>query len=479
MIIGNKSNNRKQSNWFVTTVIWVMTNLFIGNSYAGIEKLVNSIMPVGTMSNISRPALIKDQLGGHLIGGSMVMKTPMQNDLSIASFTPPTCKMGGLPCNAHFDLRMGAFSYISAKEMMSSMKNMAQNAGAYVAVMAIKTICPQCEDLMTWLEGVQRDINDKLNTNCERMMTPITGTIDKIAKSAEANRQSNLVITGGGRDSAEIVQKAKKDTDSDPVDSNGELKNQLGENFNLVWKALERKADKTDSKGLKELLMSISGTIVIQKGSSPRVYSSLVNEELIEQYMGIGEKVGSQIKLYNCDENKKCLGPVAILSNLDRNNTLYGQIEQLLNSMVQKIKLNKVGTAFTEEEENLIALTTLPLIGKIEMDLAEYADSTNISVRSNEFITHLCYDVVTKYLSRLLYKVTEAVDELSYVQITDTGVFKKFSESTGNILSSLAKAKSAAFKRYDLINQMKGRLRQDESYFEMKFEEFVSDNNLE
>jgi hypothetical protein len=344
--------------------------------------------------------------------------------------------------------------------------------------MAVKTICPQCEDLMTWLEGVQRDISDKLNLNCERMMAPITGAMDKMAKSAEANRQNNLVMTGGARDSAEIVQKAKKDSATDPVDSNNELKSQLGENFNLVWKALEKKAEKTGNNGLKELLMSISGTIVIQKGSPPRVYSSLVNEELIEQYMGIGEKGSSQIKLYNCDEQKKCLNLTSQMTNLDRAHTLYGQIERLLNSMVKKIESNKQGEDFTEEEQTLIALSTVPLVGKIEMDLAEYADSSNISVKSSEFIEHLCYDVVTKHLTQLLQQTTAAVEELSYVQISNTGVFEKFASNASNTISALAKAKSAAFKRYDLIAQMKARLQQEESYFEMKFEEYAAGSNL-
>src|SRR5207237_7062370 len=187
---------------------------------AGIETLMKSVMPSGTLSNNSRAALIKDQLGGHLVGGSMIVKTPGIDDISLGHFTPPTCKLGGLPCNAHFDLRMGAFSYISSKEMMESMKQMAQNASVYGGIMLVKTMCPQCENLMTWMEGVGRNVSDILNVNCERMMAPITGTMDKLAKSAEAKRQADLYLSRNSKDSAEIVQRAKKDSDTDPAENN-------------------------------------------------------------------------------------------------------------------------------------------------------------------------------------------------------------------------------------------------------------------
>lgn len=445
---------------------------------AGIETLMKSVMPSGTLSNNSRAALIKDQLGGHLVGGSMIVKTPGIDDISLGHFTPPTCKLGGLPCNAHFDLRMGAFSYISSKEMMESMKQMAQNASVYGGIMLVKTMCPQCENLMTWMEGVGRNVSDILNVNCERMMAPITGTMDKLAKSAEAKRQADLYLSGNSKDSAEIVQRAKKDSDTDPAENNPELKTQLGENFNLVWKALSKTASQTGTTELKELLMSISGTIVIQKNLPPKVYSSLAEQELIEQYMGVSSKGTGQITLYACDETKYCLNPSKQQKTFASSDTLHSKLSKLLEAITIKIQQDKENPGLTEEEMDLIDLSSLPLISKIEMDLAIYKSSQNISVKSHDFITHLCYDVVTSHLAKLLKKTSDAVEELSYVQISDTGIFEQFANNTREIIRSISRAKSAAYKRYDLISQMKARLRQDESYFQTQFEEYDQDSKL-
>lgn len=462
----------------IIQVLVICTLLQSSVAYAGIETLMKSVMPSGTLSNNSKAALIKDQLGGHLVGGSMIVKTPGIDDISFGHFTPPTCKLGGLPCNAHFDLRMGAFSYISSKEMMESMKQMAQNASVYGGIMLVKTMCPQCENLMTWMEGVGRSVSDILNVNCERMMAPITGTMDKLAKSAEAKRQADLYLSGNSKDSAEIVQKAKKDSDTDPTSHNPELKTQLGENFNLVWKALSKAASQTGTTELKELLMSISGTIVIQKGLPPKVYSSLAQQELIEEYLGVSSKGSGQITLYSCDESKYCLNPSKQQKTFASNNTLHSKLSKLLESITTKIQQDKENPAFTEEEEDLIDLSSLPLIRKIEMDLAIFKSSQNITVKSHDFITHLCYDVVTSHLTKLLKKTSDAVEELSYVQISDTGIFEQFSNNVREIMRSIAHAKSVAYKRYDLINQMKMRLRQDESYFQVQFEEYDQDSKL-
>ncbi|BBJ32479.1 hypothetical protein RAS_p750 (plasmid) [Rickettsia asiatica] len=334
------------------------------SAYAGIETLMKSVMPSGTLSNNSRAALIKDQLGGHLVGGSMIVKTPGIDDISLGHFTLPTCKLGGLPCNVHFDLRMGAFSYISSKEMMESMKQMAQNASVYGGIMLVKTMCPQCENLMTWMEGVGRNVSDILNVNCERMMAPITGTMDKLAKSAEAKRQADLYLSGNSKDSAEIVQRAKKDSDTDPAENNPELRTQLGENFNLVWKALSKTTSQTGTTELKELLMSISGTIVIQKGLPPKVYSSLAEQELIEQYMGVSGKSSGQITLYACDETKYCLNPTKQQKTFASSDTLHSKLSKLIESIMIKIEQDKENPGLTEEEMDLIDLSSLPLILK-------------------------------------------------------------------------------------------------------------------
>lgn len=231
---------------------------------AGIDKLIKNVMPSGTMYNESRTALIQDQLAGHIVGGSVLLKSPPIEDLELLNFQTPSCELGGLPCGAQLDLRGGALSYVKSAAMEKFLKDMVKNVGAYAAIMAIKTICPQCENIMTYLEQIQRNVN-QFNINSCDMATQIAGGIaSRMDKGAELTRQSDLVMTTKGSDMASIREKAKTDT-GDPTKTNKELESLLGDNFNLVWKALDKKAGKSDDSTFKELLMSISGTIIGKK----------------------------------------------------------------------------------------------------------------------------------------------------------------------------------------------------------------------
>lgn len=464
----------------IIVTVWLVLILTSSNSYAGIEKLINSVMPSSTMSNVTKSAIVQDQLAGHMVGGSVLLKSAPIEDLQLINFQAPTCKLGGLPCGAQLDLRGGALSFIKSAAMERFLKEIVQNVGGYAAIMAIKTICPQCENIMTYLEQMQRNIN-QFNINSCDMATQISnGVISRINKGAELTRQSDLVMSKGGSDMADIRDKAKTDS-SDPTKTNKELASLLGDSFNLVWKALTKKASSgSDATSFKELLMSISGTIIGTKDAEGRRSishkKSLVNKDLIEDFIGI-RSGNVMLELYQCDELNLCLLPKKAQTKLSAKDTLYGSINEMLVSMVKKIKANNGN--FTEEEESLIALSSIPLTNKIQRELATNADSAYLTVRMAEFVESLCYDVITNYLTKLLQQTSEAVSELSYLQLADIGVFTSFEQEVNNTISFLVSSRENAFRRYNIIEQTKMRMLQEEKYFEMKFQEFMSTNELD
>ena len=185
----------------------------------------------------------------------------------------------------------------------------------------------------------------------------------------------------------------------------------LGDNFNLVWKALNKKIDSAgDGISFKELLMSISGTIIGKKDDEGRRSimhkKTLVNKELIEEFIGV-RSGNSDVELYQCDETELCLSLIKTKTRLSAKDTLYGSIDEMLVSMVKKIKANSGD--FTEEEENLIALSSVPLINKMQRELAANSDNAYLTVRMAEFVEALSYDVITNYLTKLLQQTSEAV----------------------------------------------------------------------
>jgi len=183
----------------------------------------------------------------------------------------------------------------------------------------------------------------------------------------------------------------------------------------------------------------------------------------------------SKINLYSCDDKEKCLNPTIKPSTVDGKDSFLGRIGDLVMSIAQKIQKD-VGP-YTEQEETLIALSSLSLITRIELDLSNYSNIEHASIAQAEFVEALSFDVVTTYLTKLLQEVQAAVGELEFAQIADSGAFLKFDLETRETMRALRAAKNDAFRRYDLIAQTKARLKQEISYFEFKFEEFCSGQN--
>jgi hypothetical protein len=465
---------REQKLQKIISLILIITLLPLPAN-AGIEKLIKNAMPSGTMSNVTKGAIVNEQSAGHLMGGSVILKTPAAPDLQLINMEAPSCKLGGLPCGMQLDLRAGGLSFVKSAEMMAFLKQIMQQAGTYAGVMLIKSICPQCEDIMTFLNDVAQTANQLGINQCRAMEMLANGPLSKLTAGSQGTRQASLALGGGGADMIDIQEKSKADV-ADPKGGHKDLESLLGDNYNLVWKALEKKGKNSDDgTALKELLMSISGTIIGKKDSNSKRSvihkKSLASKELIKEFIGT-DSGSSEIQLYKCDKADLCLDPAIAKTKINADQTLRGTVSKLLVSIAKKIQMNQ-GT-FTSEEETLIALSSLSIIKKLELDLATYADFNSATYAQGEFLEALCFDVVTSYLALLLSEVDIAVSELSYAQISDTAVFDAFSAESRETMRNLSIAKEESFRRYDLIAATKARIMQQDQYFNRRFEEFVS-----
>ena len=468
-------NHLKQAILILLLLLSVLPN----NAFAALDTLVKNVFPSGTMSNITKGAITREQEGGHLTGGSIVLKTPANPGLQLLHVQAPSCKMGSPPCGMQFEIHGGGVSAVSSTELMNHLKGLVENAVTYGGMMAIKTLCPQCQELMEWLDAKADWVNNMAKIDCEGMANLANGAFSKIAAGSRATRQTDMILNGEGDDAAEFTTNSKKDDGRD-VTKTPELESQLGDNFNIVWKALAKKASTdADGKDLKELLMSISGTIIGIKdsdGKSSVVHKkSLVNKDLIKDFMGVGGNGSNKVKLYRCDETQKCLKPTISEALIDKDSVMFNKISQLIEQIVEKVYVNE--GELTSEEETLVSLSSMPLIAKIEMDLGIYANKANVALNQSEFIEALCFDVVTSYLALLLQEVQEAVGELAFVQIADGEAFKAFEAEARNTMRMLAEHKNAAFKRYDTIAQTKARFQQDKRFFNQMFEDFFNNHS--
>ena len=457
----------------------LILKLFTGIALAGFDNLVKDVFPSGTMSNSTASAIVKEQAAGHFIGGSVIVKTPANPKLQLIQARAPSCKLGGLPCAAQIEALGGAISLVSGAELMRYLKSLPASAATYAGMMAIKTLCPQCQDLLEYLDA-KADWLNKFNLDgCNHIQGLMDPLFPKENAKAQGLRQSRMVLTGGGKDMADFQRKSKTDA-GDPTSGVKELESQLGENYNIVWKALAKKvANTTEGKELKQLLMSISGTIIGTKGKDrkPKVQhlKSLVSRDLIKQFVGADGVDSDKMRLYVCDEGTHCLNPVAKEQNVRKGAFLFQRVQKIVASLTDKI-LNNSGD-LTAEEETIIALSSEQLILKIEMDLAKYSSKANVVANQTEYVEALSYDVVTSYLQTLLVEVQEAVGELSHAQIADAKKFEAFERETRETMRMLSQARIEARGRYNMIAESKERLRREVDYFQRSFESFIGNKD--
>jgi hypothetical protein len=453
---------------------------------SGVESLMKYTSQDGSMVNVNKAGIIKDQQGGYMTGGSVILRGPKPRTLQPITMQAP--KFAFDACTGSADFRFGGLSYISAREFTQFFKNTATAAGSYAVKMYIKSACPHCEDIMSYLETVARDVNGMMMDQCSAAQS-IAGGIHNALNSS--NQQQCLMqanVAKSSKDMYEASDKCKNNPDrhGDPSEKE-ELKALLGNEFNLVWKALSKGGG--GDVDFKELIMSISGTIIGRKVDGSFHFTNkpslVLNNNVLEQYIGIHQKAG-KVKLYQCDGDKtKCLNPTEVEVTLQPRDTIYGNISRILEGMLPKIFTGK--GELSDEEEALIAFSSIPLIQVIEMEIIhkgktekgrDAINSSDMIVRMQEFLEVVAYDVVTNFLMQMTYQATEAVAALEYAQLDDA-VIKKFMTEVTEVRKFITDSKFASFKRLQAIMQYKERLTLQQRSFKAGFGRFLEYNTQE
>ena len=449
---------------------------------SGIDKLMKYAAPAGSMSNVNKAAIINDQQGGYMTGGSVILRAPRPKTLQPLTIQTP--KFAYDACTGSADFRFGGLSYISSREFTQFFKNMGTAAGAYAVKMLIKSACPQCEDIMSYMETVARDINGMMMDQCAGAQALAKGAFSML----NAGDQQKCLMKGNigksNKDMYEASDKCKSNPDRHgEAGDEDELKSLLGNEFNLVWKALGKGSG--GDLDFKELIMSISGTIIGRKIDGSFHFNNkpslVLNNDLLEQYIGVHKKSG-KVNLYQCDENQKCLNPTEVETILGENDTIYGNISRILEGMIPKIFAGK--GAFTDEEEAVIAFSSIPIVQLIEMEIIhkgksekgkDVINSKDMIVRMQEFLEVVSYDVVTNFLMQMTNQAAAAVAALEYAQLDDT-VIKNFTAQVTDVRRFITDSKFSAFKRLQVMMQYKERLVLQQRSFKAGFGRFLEYN---
>jgi hypothetical protein len=331
---------------------------------------------------------------------------------------------------------------------------MPKAAGLYAAKMLIKNHCPMCETIMSEMERIAREVNQFTLDQCSMAQNIAGSMVSKLANGDKQRCMMRSNINKSDKDLFGSTEKCSNDPDSNKDAGKDELDSLLGDEFNLVWKALT-KSKKIDNTEFAEMIMSISGTIIGQKKGGR--WEFVRKDSLFKDSKQLAALIGSfhdqAVKIYKCDDNSKCLNPTTTTINLG-DKTLYREVVRIIKTLTPKIAGNVPVETLSADEQDLISFSSIPLINMIEQDLVLKGSNSDPLIANSEFVELICYDMIIEFLSKL---VNIATSELQNVALgsNEPKLVQSFVKDVEQVKHRLYEHKMSAFQRVNIVLQAK------------------------
>jgi conjugative transfer pilus assembly protein TraH len=456
-------SNIKNISYVVMVAAMLLTIAF--EAMASIEGFTSKLTNIGISTNVNKPGVVNDQLGGFMTGGSLHTRNQVSN-VQLMTIDPPSFSAG---CGG-IDLFAGGFGYINSAKLQALFKDIGSSAVSYAQMLTIKTISPQIADILAELESMARFMNSQNINSCQMGASIATGMWPKNAASQELACQSKKM---GGANKVSNFFTARYDCGAgNSVSTNDEdMKGLLGSNYNLVFTAL-KKSNPNISNDVIEELMSISGSL-IAKGKDNAISfehkNSLIKDAKMIEMLIYGNS--DDLKLYKCDDGIKCLNLGITAKKFDKDNSYLAKITKLVQSISEKLISETKGqiTSLSEEEKLLIQTSSVPILKIISLEVGLKGHSTTLAIE--EYAEVVAYDYIVNYLDSMLDFVYKAVTNLEHAQI-DGEVIKSFKQEIRYVKGLLLSERGQAFEKMNILLSVKQRMMQIEGMLKNAFSEY-------
>lgn len=429
---------------------------------AGVLKNMQSFYSkFGASSNSSKGSSYKDQSGGYITGGSLFVRNPARSQ-NLMNVTPPGFRVG---CGG-IDIWSGGFSFISGTQLKEMMKSIVSALPAYALMLGIETYAPQIHTIMQQLNKMAAEFNSLNIKSCEAAAAIATSVWPKSDLGSQAACRTIGSDSGIMTDWASSRHNCgqnphdtlNKETDRNPMSLVGE--------FNLAWKVLDKMAldfsgDHThlnpfgdiaalsadENHVLKEILMTISGTVIRKKNNKSFDQQTLIGKGSTEGML-TALMQGGEITYYKCDEHSKCLNPKEVTISLPENDALVSKIHVILEAIVSKIQKDDGANEASPAEMALINATTLPIYKIINVTTAYQKGRAPISI--GEYTEIIAFDVVFKYITDVLDAFQDTTQQLRTLQFTDEHI-QPFLEGIQSSRKLLFQHRQSVFAKIDMM----------------------------
>ncbi len=392
------------------------------------------------------------QKAGHYSMGSMYFSRAKKNRPLISVNFPEidfdkSCYSQGV-------LNFGGISFISGDELKNKMKSIAQQSGLMLAYLGVSSISPIIGETLQEVYSKLQELGGFLADECQAAKQIVGFAGDMATQHSEIakNIYSKMNLIDGKKNDLSSSYRdfpANKKKLLDEAAAKDERL--ILENINLAWKSLEKlKMNDVTNNELKELMMTISGTIIITENPKNQgmpnyqyISSKVTNPSLLEALI----KGDRNMKVISCiDNHQKCLK----VNEKDKMIAKSDGFEERVLGFLAKIR-----TALEEDkelgnsEQHFLANSGIPAYAIYEK-LYQYTNG-NPEYEQGLLVELIAWNILYNYLIEMLKEVNEAANNL---QIAANTELKEFKDSIKNAQKLLTEYEMTDLSRYKLQLQM-------------------------
>jgi conjugative transfer pilus assembly protein TraH len=270
---------------------------------------------LGALGNVTSPGAFRGQAMNLYTGGNLFMRAPGKN-YQLINAQLPSLKAG---CGG-IDLFGGSFSFINKAQFVALLQNIGANAVGYAFKLALQSISPDIDKLLTELQDQINKINTMNINSCEAAQSLVNGVVGQYDNSVMSGCENISQYLGSVTDRADaryscatnapaVVKAAANSADPN-------VRNTTFVKGNVMWGALN-KVGGGISQQEKELIMSIVGTVVLYPpddagaGATPAYFEPTI-VGLRDLLLGKAASASAgyvDVDVYQCDEATECLNP--------------------------------------------------------------------------------------------------------------------------------------------------------------------------
>jgi conjugative transfer pilus assembly protein TraH len=399
-------------------------------------------------SNVTQAQAYKGQMAGYYTGGSLFARNQVRN-VQIASIDMPSFRGG---CGG-IDMFSGGFSFINADQLVGLMKNVLNNAKGYAFNLAMESATPQIANVMKYMTDIANKVNQANINSCETA----AGLVGSVwPKTLSAQRQICADVGNGGVFSDYAAARQGCATGEQMSARLREAKGKPGyeglvvSDTNIAWKAIRRRG--AWDKQLSELLMSLSGSIIVKK-TDPQGNDKTPNQFVLLPSLATSDSLlkallnGGQANIYRCDteEPDGCLNPQTQTITISGESGFQQRVKKILSEIVNKMYEDK---PLTEPEKGLLQSTRLPVYKMLNVQAAFSRDRSIMDAA--DYADVIAIDILFQYLHESLAIVKAQSSTLQYPE----SILKSFQEGIDKALDSVRAAQRNAYSQIMMTNQL-------------------------